>query len=79
MSGYTWWKLAGLAFLEAVLVWWLTRPIPTHAVLIDPTKALPARMPVFPLSMQIEVYAAELAVIVIPIIAYWLFRRSARN
>jgi len=71
-----WWKLSGLAFVEVVLVWFLTKPIPTHAVMYDPAKGPPDQTPLLPLLMQLAGYAAMLAVILIPLFAYWIFRRA---
>jgi hypothetical protein len=74
-----WLKLAGLAVIEVLLVWWLTTPIPSHAVMYDPARQpAPPVMPVFPVATQIAVYAAMLAVILIPVLAYWVFRRASQ-
>lgn len=70
-----WSKLTGLAFIEAALIWWLTRPIPTHAVIYDPLKEA---SPAWPLTFQIEAYVSMLGVIIIPAFAYWLYRRSSQ-
>jgi hypothetical protein len=69
-----WWKLTGLALLEALLIWWLTKPIPTHAVVYDPTRA-PVSLP-SPTAMQVEAYAAIIAVVLIPLLAFWIYRRA---
>jgi hypothetical protein len=60
-----WWKLAGLALLEVVLVRWLSEPILTHSVLYYPERQ-PVVLEPSP-ALQIAVYGAVGVVIVIPI------------
>jgi hypothetical protein len=68
-----WWKLSGLACIELTLLWWLSRPIPTHAVLYDP--ANPPRLSVLPLWMQITAYVAIAAAFLIPLLAYRIVKK----
>jgi hypothetical protein len=72
-----WGKLIGLATIEAALVWWLTKPIQTHAVIYDPTLA-PLDDPFMPITTQFIIYAAILAVVLIPWLAYRVISRSSQ-
>jgi hypothetical protein len=55
-----WWKLTGLAFLEAALIWWLTTAMTADV----------------PTTIQIAVPATGVTVILIPFLAYWIYRRE---
>jgi hypothetical protein len=72
-----WGKLTGLAFIGAVLIWFLIRSIPTHAMMVRFNDPPPDRTPW--LLLTIAGYADLLALIVIPIIAYRIFRRASRS
>jgi hypothetical protein len=69
-----WWKLAGLALLEVVLVRWLSEPILTHSVLYYPERQ-PVVLEPSP-ALQIAVYGAVAMAIVIPFLVWWICRRT---
>jgi len=73
-----WWKLTALAVVEVVLVWWLVtgRSIPTHAVIYDPSKPPPPES--LPVMMLIGAYAVMIAVVLIPVLAYWIYRHASQ-
>jgi hypothetical protein len=71
-----WPRLIGLAIVEAGLVWWLTRPIQTRAILLDPTNAAPGA-PLEPVLLQFIGYVAIVGVILIPFLAYRVISRSS--
>jgi len=70
-----WWKLAGLAVLEAALIRWLSEPVLSHSVLYYPERRPIVLEP--SLGLQIAVYTAVAMVIVIPFLAYWTVRRAS--
>jgi hypothetical protein len=73
------WKLVGLALLAAVLIAPLFVPLPTHAVMIDPTRpeaAAPARNAWR--YLQFAVYADILALACVGFAA-WRVVRNARK
>ena len=71
-----WWKLGGLALIEAILIWLATKPVPTHAVVYDLNEGLPP--PGFPWWWQVMAYGITLAVVLVPILAYGIYRRATR-
>jgi hypothetical protein len=72
-----WPKLAGLAALEAALLWLLTARIPTHAVMLDQTDTLRAHQLEIQWQglMALGSLVAILAVFVIPWLAYRVVRK----
>jgi hypothetical protein len=72
---HIWWKLVGLVLLELALMRLLSEPILTHSVLYYPGLAPVVLDP--PLVLEVGVYGAVVAVILIPFFAWWLWRRSA--
>jgi hypothetical protein len=65
MLGDMWWKLTGLALIEAALIALLFMPIQTHAVKLD----MPANAPV----ASAATYALDAVAIIIPLLALLLF------
>jgi hypothetical protein len=72
-----WPKLAGLAVIEAALLWLLTTRIPTHAVMLDPTDTLRAHELEFQwqVFMALGSLAAIFAIFVVPWLAYRVVRQ----
>jgi hypothetical protein len=70
-----WWKLAGLALLEAALIRWLSEPVLTHSVLYYPERK-PLVLEPSP-ALQVAVYGTVAAVVVIPFLALWIMRRAS--
>jgi len=70
-----WWKLAGLAFLEAALIRWLSEPVLTRSVLYYPERPPIALEP--SLGLQSGVYGAGAVVIVFPFLALRIVRRAS--
>ena len=54
-----WWKLAGLAFIEAVIVGLLFVPIPTHAVMYNTADAMRGH--------EHEIYMQAAVAIILPL------------